>query len=135
MKLLKLNSDKWANVNLSKYKLDWAAKVSSFQRKVQDFLQPFWQNDEMVAELPIPGSKLRIDLVNISRKIAVEVSPRQHYNFNEFFNGNRINFVNSLNRDEAKRNWIQKMGWKLVELSEDDIKNLKIEMFDEIPNN
>lgn len=130
MKFLKLNSNHLESVNISKYKIDWDRKVSAPQKKVSDFLRPFWSGDIVLLEFRIPGSLLRIDILNISKKIAVEVSPDSiHRNFNPFMHKNRSEFLKKLKSDQDKITWCEKSGIFMVELVDSDIETLSVETF------
>lgn len=128
MKLINLNR-KEVNINTAKYKINWDKQISKPQKVVKDFLYPFWKSDNCFEELRIPNSLLRIDLLNITRKIIVEVSPRQHQEFNSFLHGNRFEFLASIKRDEQKRVFAELNNYKFVELYESDIKNLSKTLF------
>lgn len=130
MKLPKLYSSKFVSVNLAEYSINWDYAVSKPQKAASDFLRPFWAADLVLSELRIPGSLLRIDIVNITRKIAVEISPDAlHKNFNPFLHKNRAGFLKKLKADVKKNEWIESVGWQLIELTDNDIKNLSKELF------
>lgn len=130
MKFYKLNSSKQESINLSDYKMDWNRKVSAPQKAVSDFLRRFWEFDTVLLEFRIPGSLLRIDILNISKKIAVEVSPDSvHKNFNPFLHKNRSEFLKKLKADIAKIAWCEKSGLTFVELNDSDIKTLSADTF------
>lgn len=130
MKLPKLNSRSLVSVNLVEYVIDWDRVISRPQKATSDFLRPFWCADLVLSELRIPGSLLRIDLVNVTRKIAVEISPDAlHKDFNPFLHKNRAGFLKKLKSDVKKNEWIESVGWQLIELNDKDIKNLSKELF------
>lgn len=115
-------------LNLSHYKIDWEAKSpSNFQFSVKQFLKPYWSCDIGVCEeLVIPKSgKLRVDLINFQRKIAIETSGQQHFEYNKFFHGGNIfNFSQSIKRDDKKRTLLEKNGFSLIEIIEEDVPKL-----------
>lgn len=131
MKFSKLNyPNNKVNVNLSKYKIDWEKGGSKPHLKVKQFLEPYWQCFQVVEEFPIPGSKLRIDILNASQKICIEISPSSSHDFNPFFHKSRVSgFLASLNRDEAKEGWILENGFQYICLGDEDLKNLTRERF------
>lgn len=133
MKFKTLSGKSEKNVNLAPYNIDWTGrKVSKPQQKVKDFLFPFFKNDYVLEEFPIPGSRLRIDIINISRKIVIEVSPKQHFEYSSFLHGgDRLNFLSQIKRDEQKRNWVELSGFRNVELMDEDLKKLSTELFKE----
>lgn len=130
MKLTKLNSTKIIDVTV-RPNIDWERIISKPQKKIKDFLKLYWQHDPVIEEFYIPGSKLRIDLFNVRLKIAVEVSPSAvHCEYNKFFHrNNRFNFLDKVKKDEQKRNWCNINNIRLVELYDDDIKNISWELF------
>lgn len=87
----------------------------------------------MTEELPAPGCggsrSLRIDLVNISRRIAVEVSPNSSHSFNKFFHRDRMGFGAAVKRDLDKQAWCLKNNFQYISLDEEDIDNLSKKLF------
>lgn len=130
------NGTKQVSVNLHKYAIKWHKKsASQFQKKVKDFLYKYWAADVGVCEefkIPGKGCRLECDFVNFTRKIAIEASGRQHFDYNEFFHkGNPIELIMSLRRDDAKRKWLEKNGFKVIELIEEDLPHLSPEFIKE----
>jgi hypothetical protein len=130
VKLTKLNCKGLVSVNLGQYSVDWGRKVSVPQLKVKQFLKFFWENDAVYEEVRIPGSLLRLDLFNATRKLIVEVSPDAvHSTFNKYFHKNRFELLKKIKADMAKRKWAEHNELTLVELTDSDIKNLSVETF------
>jgi len=123
MKFKKLNGG-IANVNVSQYRINWERSVSAPQKKVKDFLRPFWAGHVILEEARIPGSLLRVDLINLTRHIAVEVSPKGSHSFNPFFHKNRPKFGAAMHRELDKAAWLEANGFKLVEVFEEDFDKL-----------
>ena len=134
MKFKKLNSTREVNVNTSKYLLDWEGKfVSGPQTKVKDFLYPFWLYDTVLGEFLIPGLKLRIDFLNLTAKVVVEVSPESSNNFNPFFHKTRVGgFLASVKRDGDKAAWAEQNGFTFITLGQKELDNLTKETFAEL---
>ena len=125
MKLTKLNKPgQFANVNISDYLIDWDRRVSGPQMKVKCFLRPYWKTHVVTEELVVPGSRLRVDLIDWTRRIAVEVSPKGTHSFNAFFHKHRIGFSSAVGRDLDKAKWLEENGLKLVEMFDDDLDAL-----------
>lgn len=133
MKLKKLNSKREVSVSLDKYLIDWNRAVSKPQKAVKDFLFSYWKNQPVLEEFLIPGSLLRIDIVNILSHIAIEVSPKAtHRQYNKHFHrGNRMNFVATMKRDYDKQKWCEQNGFTLVEIYDEDIDILSPDWFRE----
>ena len=121
MKLLN-SYNREVNVNVTKYLIDWDHIVSKPQKQVKDALKPIWQGQLVCEEFRIPSSKMRIDLVNFSLKIVVEVSPKGSHKFNKFFNKNRSNFLSAVKRDISKAEWCENNGFRFVEIVDEDLK-------------
>ena len=60
---------------------------SKIQFKVKDFFKDYWQNHICYEEFPVFGTRMKVDLINFTRKIAVEVQGDQHNQYNKFFHG------------------------------------------------
>jgi hypothetical protein len=132
MKLTKLNGNILVNYNLKPYLIDWDRKVSGPQKKVKDFLYKYWKNDIICEEFLIKGSLLRLDLINFTKKIVIEVSPRAlHVDYNKFMHGGRGGYLKKLQSDAKKLNWAEKNGFIFIELYDEDINNLSKEYFKE----
>ena len=132
MKITKYLSDVTISPPWGRYKIDWDRIVSKPQKLVKDFLRPKWQFDRVFEEFVIPGSKFRIDLINLTKMIAVEISPDSvHKNFNKFFHGSRSGLYKKRQADNRKEDWAIKNGFFFVSLSDCELKNLSYHMFDE----
>lgn len=130
MKFYKLNSDKLVNVNPFEYKTNWDVDgASEPEREVLNFLRPFWCHKLVLSQFMIPGSRLRIDIVNLTDGVCVEVSPAGSHSFNKFFHKTELNFAKAVKRDFEKEEWIVKMGFKYCELLDEDLANLSPELF------
>lgn len=117
------------SVNPGQYIIDWDMKVSKPQKKVSDFLRPYWEFDLVLQEFRIPGSLLRIDLFNVTKKIIIEVSPDElHSNYNPFLHKDRAGFLKKLKADNQKMDWADRNNLLFVELTSSDIKNLSVEL-------
>ncbi len=68
---------------------------------------------------------MKVDFLNATKKVAVEVNGPQHDSYNSFFHKNsRLNYLKSIKRDFQKADWLKKNGYKLVELSTEEVENL-----------
>ena len=71
---------------------------------------------------------MKVDILNATKKIAVEVNGRQHSNFNSFFHNNsRATYLASIKRDVEKREWLEKNGYTLIEIEENEVNELSEE--------
>jgi hypothetical protein len=113
-----------ADLSIADYLIDWDRKVSGPQMKVKRFLHPYWKTHVVTEEARIPGSLLRVDLINWTRRIAVEVSPTASHSFNRFFHKHRIGFSAAVGRDLGKAEWLEATKLKLVEVFDADLDTL-----------
>lgn len=122
MKVINLKG-KLVSLNISKYRINWDKKrASDFQFGVKQFLKPFWEASICAEECRIPGTLLRLDLVNFSRKIIVEASWSQHTEFNKHFHQNsRINFLFQIKRDELKVKFAELNNFTFIEIYPADL--------------
>jgi len=116
---------------VSQYLIDWDGKSrSKIQFNTKQFLKPYWRTSIVYEEFPVYGSLMKVDILNVSRKIAVEVNGKQHDKFNKFFHANsRVKFLESIKRDVVKREWLEKNGFLVIEIEEDEVKDLNEEFF------
>ena len=126
MKFLKYNSDKIVNVNISRYLIDWSRKVSGPQLLVKQFLFKYWKSHIVLEEFFIPGSpRYRLDLMSLTSKVIIEVSPRKvHNEYNKFFHKGRGGYLKKMTSDMNKLLWSERAGYRYIELYDEDLKNL-----------
>jgi very-short-patch-repair endonuclease len=68
---------------------------------------------------------MHVDILNLTKKIAVEVNGPQHKEFNKFFHNNsRANYFNSIKRDWKKTEWLERNGFQLIEIETQEIPKL-----------
>ena len=132
MRLLNINGT-LVNKNVRKYSIDWEGKSrSKLQFKFKQFFYPYWKNHIVYEEFPVYGSMLKVDLLNATKKIAVEIQGNQHESFNKFFHDNsRLKYLQSIKRDVKKVKWLEMNEFKFLELYEDDIKSLSPQYIEE----
>ncbi len=125
MKLLNIKG-KPQSKNVSKYLIKWDKKSrSGIQFNVKKYLKTIWKNDSVYEEFPVFGSLLKVDFLNSTKKIAIEVNGPQHSSYNPFFHNNSIsNFLKSIKRDCSKSEWLKLNGYKLIEIDENNINKI-----------
>lgn len=130
----KLLNGKEVNFNPAKYKIDWDRAVSGPQVKVKKFLFPVWRFDVVLEEMLIPKSgKKRYDLVNLSKRIIIEVSPDStHLEYNEFMHGSKAGYLKRIKSDFEKMELAEKNGFKFIELNDEHLDNLTKKMFKDL---
>lgn len=116
--------------NISDRKIDWEKKSrSNIQFEVKQFLKKFWYYDLVYEEMPVVGTKMSLDIVNITKKVAIEVHGKQHGKFVPFFHGNRNSYRRQIERDGQKEEWCILNGLKYVDIYPQDIKLLNKQWF------
>jgi hypothetical protein len=130
MRLYSLNG-RLVNKNVSRYLVDWdKSSRSKIQFNIKKFFEQYWKSHIVYEEFPVYGSLMKVDLLNATKRIAIEVNGEQHENFNEFFHANsRMNYLQSIKRDCKKAEWLEKNNFKFIELYQKDLKNLSPNFF------
>jgi len=75
---------------------------------------------------------MTVDIVNATKRIAIEVQGRQHKEFNKFFHKTRGNYLESIKRDLLKRQWLEKNNFKLIEIEEEEVNKLSKTFFKQL---
>jgi hypothetical protein len=116
---------RYVNKNITPYIVRWDEKVgSNAQTSVKNFFKSFWYGQVVCEEFPVLGSRMRCDLINFTKKIAVETHGQQHDKFVPFFHKTRTNFKKSFKRDLVKYNWLEANGFQVIEVFDHEIKEL-----------
>ena len=116
------------NKNINKYLVNWQSPCrSKVQFRVKDFFQKYWQTHIVVEEFPVFGTRMRCDLINFTKKIAVETHGMQHDKFVKHFHRTRTGFKNSIKRDIQKIEWLEMNNFKVIEIFENEIGALSEE--------
>jgi hypothetical protein len=116
--------------NVSKYKLDWDKKSRSIiQFQTKQFLKPYWFGHVLFEEFPVYGSLLKVDILNFTNKIAIEVNGPQHSEFHHFHNGKPSLYLKSIQNDMLKIDWLEKNEFKVIEINFDEVPKLSPAFF------
>jgi len=112
-------------IRLDKYEIDWEAESKSkFQKRVKDFLYPFWKDHFVYEECKVAGTRLHFDFYNHTTNIVIECQGGQHNNYIEFFHGKgvagRLQFMQQLKRDTYKIDFCDLNDILFVEIYEKD---------------
>lgn len=111
--------------NVSRFRIDWdKSSRSKIQFKIKQLLRPYWERQIVYEEFPVYGSRLKVDIFNATKKIAVEIQGDQHEKFNKFFHGSRLNYFLSYKNDSIKRKWLEDNGYQLGEIYEKECHEL-----------
>ncbi len=124
MRVKKLNSTREVLLNIAKYRINWDTDGSSKpERLFRDLIKPYWKNSIILFQVIIPGSLLRLDFLNVTKKLLVEIDGKQHSEFNKHFHNNsRANYLASIKRDLQKEKWAEDNNIKVLHLNEADLK-------------
>jgi hypothetical protein len=113
------------NKNVSSKIIDWSGKSrSKLQFKAKQFFKKHWYEHICYEEFPVYGTRMSVDLLNATKRIAIEVNGAQHDTYNKFFHKNKVNFFNSIKRDFKKRKWLESNDFLLIEINEDEVNKL-----------
>lgn len=112
--------------SVQKYRIEWEAPCrSNLQYEVKQFFKTYWKGQICYEEFPVYGTRMKVDLINMTKRIAVEVQGAQHDSFNKFFHNNsRANYLSSIKRDYDKRVWLESNNFKVLEIFEEDLPSL-----------
>ena len=124
--------EKYVWRNDKQYIIDWDKPArSKEQTKVQELLRQYWDKDIVFSEYRLPQTKLRVDFINASKKIALEHQGKgAHNEFNPFFHNNsRTNYLASLKRDIKKLKILEHNGYTVIETFTEDLNKLSKEFF------
>ena len=125
MKLYNI-AGKLVDKSVGKYRIKWEKECrSNIQFEVKQFFKPYWVNHICYEEFPVYGTRMKVDMINMTKKIAVEVQGAQHESFNKFFHGNsRANYLKSIKRDYHKAVWLENNNFKILEIKKEDLASL-----------
>ena len=128
MKLYNI-AGKLAYKSVNKYRIEWEKKCrSNIQFEVKQFFKPYWISHICYEEFPVYGTRMKVDMINMTKRIAVEVQGAQHESFNKFFHGNsRANYLKSIKRDYHKAVWLENNNFKVLEIKKEDLASLSRE--------
>ena len=111
------------NKSVTKYRIKWDAECrSNFQFEVKQFFKTYWYGQICYEEFPVYGTRMKVDLINMTKRIAVEVQGAKNYKFNNFFHNNsRAIYLRSITRDYEKRTWLESNKFKILEIIDEDL--------------
>lgn len=115
--------------NISKFRIDWSKQSKSkFQFNVKQFFKQYWQNHICYEEVVLAGTRLSLDILNLTERIGVEVHGDQHIKHVPFFHGkNTSGFGDQINRDLDKIKWCENNKIELIEIYSSDFSSLSKE--------
>lgn len=116
--------------NVIPYRMRWdAPSKSQLQFRTKQFLKPFWAGSICYEEFPVYGTKLRVDILNATFRIAIEVQGPQHNEFHYFHNKEPLNYLQSFKNDDEKRKWLLRNEFTFIEINYDEVDLLSRDFF------
>lgn len=115
--------------SLTKYLVDWNGGTrSKGQTALKRFLYRYWSGDIVCEEFPLVSTRMTFDIINLSKKIAVEFDGKMHHEYVPHFHGSRVSkFLAQIKRDLKKEDWCELNGYILVRVNSE--KELNHEFF------
>jgi hypothetical protein len=102
-----------------KYSINWNANsLSLFQFNVKQFFKKYWWEDVVGEEVILPQTRLRVDLINFTKKVAVEVNGLFHVEYTPYFQNSVEDFEKQVYRDVLKEHLLEKNGFQVIEIYE-----------------
>jgi len=116
---------KWHNWNLSSNvnNSKSARPRSSGHLRARELLKEIYPLDQVLEELPLPGTLLFCDFFLPLRRLMIEVHGKQHFEFVAYFHGSAEGFVASKKRDSEKTEWASINNLKQVILPDTEGNN------------
>ena len=117
---------KLVNRSVNKYLIKWNKKSrSKAQFDTKQFFKKYWLTHVVFEEFPVYGTKMHVDILNATIKVAIEVNGAQHDSFVPFFHQNsRLNYLRSIKRDHKKYTWLKENGYEVIQILDSEVKNL-----------
>lgn len=107
------------NINEKKYQIRWQGpSLSVFQRKIKIFFSDYWDKDSVGEEVLLPNTKLRVDIMNFTRKIAIECNGQFHSKFTPYLQKDLNTFRKQVARDVLKEHLLELNGFRVIEIYE-----------------
>ena len=123
---------KEVNKTINRFLVDWNRPCKSkVQFNVKKFFQNCWHTHVVVEEFPVFGTRMKCDLINFTKKIAVETHGLQHDKFVKHFHKTKTGFKNSVKRDLQKYTWLEMNGFRIIEIFENELTSLSPEWIKE----
>jgi len=122
---------KLVNKNVNKYLIKWDKKSRSNPQYVaKQFLKRYWSGHIVYEEFPVYGTRMHVDILNATLKVAIEINGAQHNSFVPFFHNNsRLNYLKSIKRDYKKYEWLVSNDFQVVEILDSEVFDLSKKYF------
>jgi hypothetical protein len=118
--------------NVAPYLIVWdGPSKSKIQFRVKQFLKPFWRGHICYEEFPVYGTLLKVDLLNATLRVSIEVQGPQHTEYHWFHNRQPFNYLDSIKKDVKKQEWLERNDFRFIEINYDEIDTLTRDFFRE----
>ena len=94
-------------------------KHSELHMRARAILKKLYPTMAILEEVPIPGSRLKLDFYVPSLELAIEVQGQQHTEFTPHFHKDKLAFAKARSNDRTKRYWCQDHNLRFIELHYD----------------
>lgn len=114
------------------YAIVWDGKSrSKYQYDLKQFLGGFIKSHVVYEEFPVVGTRMTLDIVDLTSRVAYEMQGEFHLGFSEFgHKGSPANWLKQIKHDEAKRRWCELNNIQYVEIYPTDFPLTK-KLFEE----
>ncbi len=111
------------DIPVHQYRVDFDAdQGSEFSAGVLDFFYPYWKAHVVLAELPVAGTKMRYDFVNLDRRLILETDGVAHFDpKSHFHGGSPAKWLAQIKRDELKNRMAQVNGFTMIRIQPDNL--------------
>lgn len=107
------------HLNEKRYLIDWEGpSLSNFQKSVKEFFSFYWEGERVGEEVTLPYTRLRVDIVNFTRKIAVECNGKFHAEHTSYFQKTKEDFHWQVTKDVQKEMLLELNGFRVIEIYE-----------------
>lgn len=111
------------DIPVHRYRVDWMAdQGSQFSSDVLDFFEPYWRHDVVYSELPVAGTKMRYDFVNLTKHVILETDGIAHLTPKSHFHGGiPAKWLDQIKRDDLKNQMARRNGFIMVRIEPDHL--------------
>lgn len=114
-----------------RYLINWDKPApSKGSQEVKDFLGANYRFWTWFEEYRVPGTKLKVDFLSTTSKVAIEFHGRQHSQFVKHWHGSKSGFLGHIKRDVKKEELLLKNGFCFIELYDEDLELLSKSWFE-----
>lgn len=89
---------------------------SKLHNETRELLVELFPTHQILEEVPLPSTKLKLDFFLPQLRIAIECQGEQHSTHTPFFHGEKLGFLHAKKNDRMKREWCELNNIKLVEI-------------------